>query len=67
MVPITQKEVIATIPSSYYSHRSLEAVVNGGQMSHFSADVHRNGIGGVGHGGGRGGRRHRGRQLRRLR
>ena len=65
MVPITQKDVIATIPSSYYSHRSLEAAtVNGGQMSHFSADVHRNGIGG-GHGGGRGGRRRRGRWLRR--
>ena len=67
MVPITQKEVIATIPSSYYSHRSLEAAtVNGGQMSHFSADVHRNGIGGHGgHGGSFGGRRRRGRWLRR--
>ena len=57
--------VIATIPSSYYSHRSLEAAtVNGGQMSHFSPDVHRNGIGG-GHGGSFGGRRRRGRWLRR--
>ena len=66
MVPITHKDVIATIPSSYYSHRSLEAAtVNGGQMSHFSADVHRNGIGGGGHGGGFGGRRRRGRWLRR--
>ena len=56
--------VIATIPSSYYSHRSLEAAtVNGGQMSHFSPDVHRNGIEG-GHGGSFGGRRRRGRWLR---